>query len=386
MNYLFILGSNPILSLAEISSLFPQASISSLAQNIALIKLNQEIAKPQELLDKMGGTVKIARLVSQINSNDLVSSLTDCILTHFSDYRDIGLSHFNFSQPMGKYFVNTKKNLKQYNINKRFIFENNENQLKAATIKRNKLLSKGAEIIIIKSDEHFYFGQSVACQDIDQYTKRDYGKPKPDAFSGMLPPKVAQIMINLAQLTPEAVIYDPFCGSGTILQEALLQKFTILGSDISEKAVIHTRENLKWLIKNFYLSFPDYKKYLTDKIFVADAASFVPNQQIDAIITEPFLGPALKNTPSENFANQQIRNLMPLYRNFFQNALKFLKEKGKIVFILPVYVSPDKKITFPINTLLDQNLQKHYTILSKDLIYQQPSQKVNRQILVLSKN
>lgn len=386
MNYLFILGSNPTLSLAEISSLFPQASISSLAQNIALIKLNQEIPKPQELLDKMGGTVKIAKLVSQINSNDLVSSLTDCILTHFSDYRDIGLSHFNFSQPMGKYFVNTKKNLKQYNISKRFIFENNENQLKAATIKRNKLLSKGAEIIIIKTDDRFYFGQSVACQDIDQYTKRDYGKPKPDAFSGMLPPKVAQIMINLAQLTPEAIIYDPFCGSGTILQEAILQKFTILGSDISEKAVIHTRENLKWLIKNFYLSFPDYKKYLTDNIFVADAASFVPNQQVDAIITEPFLGPALRNTPSEDFANQQIRNLMPLYRDFFHNALKFLKEKGKIVFILPVYVSPDKKITFPINTLLDQNLQKHYTILSKDLIYQQPSQKVNRQILVLSKN
>jgi hypothetical protein len=35
-------------------------------------------------------------------------------------------------------------------------------------------------------------------QDIDAYAERDFERPMRDAFVGMLPPKLAQIMLNLA--------------------------------------------------------------------------------------------------------------------------------------------------------------------------------------------
>ena len=90
-------------------------------------------------------------------------------------------------------------------------------------------------------------------QPFKDLSRLDFGRPARDDFSGMLPPKLAQIMINLAQVqNPEALIIDPFCGSGTILSEALLMGYKdLLGSDISPKAIADTYKNISW-IKDLY--------------------------------------------------------------------------------------------------------------------------------------
>jgi tRNA G10 N-methylase Trm11 len=38
-------------------------------------------------------------------------------------------------------------------------------------------------------------------------------------------------------------VYDPFCGSGVVLQEALIEDYEVWGSDISEKMVRASVEN-----------------------------------------------------------------------------------------------------------------------------------------------
>lgn len=46
---------------------------------------------------------------------------------------------------------------------------------------------------------------------------------------GMMPPKIAQIMINLATKGERSIaIWDPFCGLGTTLIEAFHSGFTDL--------------------------------------------------------------------------------------------------------------------------------------------------------------
>jgi len=74
----------------------------------------------------------------------------------------------------------------------------------------------------------------------------------------MLPPKLAQMMINIS--TSEFVqlknstptIYDPFCGLGTILIESILmQNNVVYGSDISAENIEKTKENLNYARKNF---------------------------------------------------------------------------------------------------------------------------------------
>jgi hypothetical protein len=39
----------------------------------------------------------------------------------------------------------------------------------------------------------------MALQDFESYSKRDYGRPARDPRTGSLPPKLAQILINLAE-------------------------------------------------------------------------------------------------------------------------------------------------------------------------------------------
>ncbi len=59
-------------------------------------------------------------------------------------------------------------------------------------------------------------------------------------------------------------ILDPFCGSGTILQEAMLLGFkNIYGSDKDKRAIANSKENINWLKKEYKLS--NSIKYKTNK-------------------------------------------------------------------------------------------------------------------------
>lgn len=389
-SYLFILGSHPDLSKAEISARLPQATISSLAENIILLKLPKAIEQPQRLLDQLGGTIKIGELVDRFRYTPS-EILLEVLSSRFLDIRDIGISFYHFPTTQHHIIISTKKELKKSGIAKRFIFERTAPELNAATLDKNNLTTKGLELLMVnchsktKNNNEIYLAHTLAYQNINDYTQRDYGKPRPDARSGMLPPKLSQILISLAQITEGSTIYDPFCGSGIILQEAMLQNYHIYGSDISVKAVNNTQANLKWLVKTFQLQFPNYRQYIESKIFNADATTYRLHEAVDAIITEPYLGPAHRNMPDTDFIATIIRQLLVLYKQFLQNSLQHLKKDGKIVMILPVFNHPTGEIFIKLSDLLDQNLQKHYTILSKDLIYRQPHQKVFRQILVLKK-
>ena len=42
-----------------------------------------------------------------------------------------------------------------------------------------------------------YLAYTLACQDIDSYTRRDTGKSR-DMAVGMMPPKLVQMMLNIA--------------------------------------------------------------------------------------------------------------------------------------------------------------------------------------------
>ncbi|HPN67155.1 MAG TPA: DNA methyltransferase [bacterium] len=389
--YLFFLGNNPSISLAEIQAKFDNPSLSILSEKTVLLNLAQPLAKPQTILDTMGGTIRIAKFINTFSFSDIQDLLVQFLSTNFLDIRDIGISYYNFSRHISKQLIQTKKTLRQdCHINKRFIFENNQSELKAATLKKNKLIGKGIELTLIKCDDSITIGQTVAIQDIDQYSLRDYGKPKPDTFSGMLPPKLAQMMLSLAHLQPGQTVYDPFCGSGVVLQEALLQNMQIIGSDISEKAVIHTRENLKWLIKKFHLLIPDYHHLMEKNIFPADATYYQLADQVDAIVTEPYLGPAHSTLPTDQFASQIIQNITPIYSQFIINSLRYLKPNGYLVFIIPlIKTNTNQRHSINLESLLDSTIKEAYNLIqfdNRDLIYEQPEQKVLRRLVVLQKN
>ncbi len=74
-----------------------------------------------------------------------------------------------------------------------------EAELNSAQVIHNNLTSPtGWELVFIRDGSKTIVAQTVKVQDIAAYTLRDRSRPKRDARIGMLPPKLAQIIINLA--------------------------------------------------------------------------------------------------------------------------------------------------------------------------------------------
>jgi tRNA G10 N-methylase Trm11 len=127
----------------------------------------------------------------------------------------------------------------------RLVNQKNEN-INAASYKKEKLAKTGQEYNIIDMSGECYLGRTLACQDIDAYAKRDTAKSR-DMIIGMMPPKLVQMMINIATSHSQspAVIYDPFCGLGTTLIEAANMGITrVYGSDLSHEMARSTESSL----------------------------------------------------------------------------------------------------------------------------------------------
>ena len=92
------------------------------------------------------------------------------------------------------------------------------NILSAAQVIHNHLQDKGIEFLVAFAGDAAIVARTTQIQNIDFYSKRDFGRPLRDPKVGMLPPKLAQIMINLAKPDSGGVIVDPYCGTGVILQ------------------------------------------------------------------------------------------------------------------------------------------------------------------------
>lgn len=366
--YFFILGHCPDLSIAEITSQV-KGKIIDLSKNFLILE-TQEKLEIEKLQKKLGGTIKIGRLITSTKMDSLVNEFfyTDWLLKKLNRNKKIyfGFSFYGFDQqfkfkklkPIIKnWALKIKKNLKEVGASSRWV-ESKETILSSVVVKKNKLLTNGIEFILLKNSQNennqnqtIYIGQTLTCQEFEEYEKRDYGRPARNIEEGMIPPKLAKIMINLANISKEKNILDPFCGSGTIIQEAILMNYqNIIGTDLSNDAIKNSQKNINWLVSNSNFlvskSLPEQdptraeqSKNLNVKIFQADvkeASKKLLAKSIDAIITEPYLGPIrLKNL--ELGISNLISELSNLYLKAFEEFKKILKKDGRVVIIFPIF-------------------------------------------------
>ncbi|EKD42948.1 MAG: hypothetical protein ACD_72C00526G0001 [uncultured bacterium] len=365
---LFILGRETQLSLAEILSLFElkkiKFNIVKQTENKLLIDIDTPIDY-NYFINRLGGTVKIGELFCRLDNP--VQNLTDA-LNKLIPSGKIEFSVNNFKS-VG---IETKKRLKQIGRSARYIEVNN-----TATIIYNNLIKGGADIEVM--DKEAYLTKAI--QPIDQFTLRDFGRPGRDDHSGMLPPKLAMMMINLAAVPEEATICDPFCGSGTIVTEAMLMGYkNIIGSDVSEIAMSDTAKNIAWLKMNFKVD-----NTLHVETFQADALSIskkVELESVDAIIAEPFLGKPLHGTESLPTLELQASELKFLYVKAFAELYKILKTNGVVIFIIPRFKTKAGWVTINCESEILKLGFTNTSILpdQKHLLYWRDTQHVGREI------
>lgn len=392
MKYFFVLGTNAALSVAEITATTPLTGLRLLSADFLIADSQQEL-NCQALIRRLGGTIKIGQIVSEIDfgaNNDLLSTVKRIAQLKQSRHA-AGKFNFGFSD-YGQHSFDKKDlgaKLKQYfnaeKISSRFVISR-EKSLSSVVVAQNKLLTRGIEIILARQDGAIAIGETLAVQPFKDLSLRDYGRPARDDLSGMLPPKLAQIMLNLAKVNEDAVIIDPFCGSGTVLSEALVAGYRhLFGSDSSSKAIDDTRKNISWL-KDLYKIDSYSLKLFVKK--VEGLSKFIKASSVDAVVTEPYLGPQRGRLDF----NGVIRNLEELYSSALHEFYKVLKPGARVVMIWPLYYG-ERPMTpryegFRIVDVLPADL-KNSKFLKKNsrptIIYGRPGQKVYREIVVLEK-
>lgn len=196
----------------------------------------------------------------------------------------------------------------------------------------------GLELTIVAlPGEETWIGRTIAAQDVDSYTKRDIGKPVRDTTVGLLPPKLAQVMLNLGlwllqstkpspQISSSSklnakssklTVLDPFCGTGVIPLECLARTWNVLASDVSLKAVNGCTKNIEWFRKEWKIP----KKDADSTVWKQDATQpFALKKLPDLIVTETTLGPSLTRAPSLGPAERLRKQMEKLEESFLTNA------------------------------------------------------------------
>lgn len=346
MKYAFVLGREPALSTAELIARLRASSVGFEPKNSVFSReiLIADVAEPltADFFHALGGSIKMAEVLGA--SERLESDLFNVLNSLGGASVDFGLSLYSLETPPNRTYHSLERGLKPMALElKKKLKENgravravipDETALSSVQVEKNKLTSKGAELLILVGGGTVFIAKTIAVQAFEEFSARDFGRPGRDAKSGMLPPKLARMMINLSGAPKDQPLLDPFCGSGTILSEAALLGYADLtGSDISERAVQDTRTNFDWTMKRAgagirFSVFQSDVKFLPEKLKPASVA---------AVVTEPFLGPPLTGKESDQKIHFVFLELMGLYRRAFAAFAKILKPGGAVVFIFPFF-------------------------------------------------
>lgn len=369
--YLAILGRQPELGLVELESLYGKA-VEPFGAQTALL------SQPLQV-DRLGGTIKVGEVLWEGDKQPLDALPLE---TQTLPRRDSKTS-FGISVYGGRYAtkdvlragLTLKKALKDGG-SVRFVAPTKGTMLDAAQVSHNKLIEDGFELIIVIHNDHMVIARTTGIQNIAWYSKRDYDRPARSAKVGMLPPKLAQILINT---TKAPSVYDPFCGTGVVLQEALLLGRAAGGSDLAPDMVTATRTNLAWLSAEASTAAP----LVVDQ---ADARTVKLPAGTRAIVSEGYLGPNLSSKPSTADISRMRKQLEALYSSALANFFDQLPSGGEVAITTPTWHQGRERLD-----LVDQIKKIGYDckdfalVDSTKLIYRRPDQQVGRQLLLLRK-
>jgi len=391
--YVALLGRQPEISLAELEAVFGKQSVARISETFATVKTDNFN------IDSLGGTIKCGKIVKQLAFDPKKKPL-DIASRYIINYYakkwqshqgkiTLGLSVYglkNNAREVQKIGIILKSTLKKSGTSLRLI-PNQQPALSTATSHNNKLGSaeNKIELLIIKTRQNIIIAESCGVQNITAYTFRDRNRPKRDAFVGMLPPKLAQIMINLSEAKSQDCLWDPFCGTGTVLQEAYLMNINTYGSDLNPKMVDYTTKNVQWLAQKYSSTIdnqaPDWQTFQADATTIKLDDS--KRSSITHIVCETYLGQPFSAPPAPEKLKEVVGNCNHIISSFLENALPQINNTVRLCIAVPAW--QDTSGNFTHLPLLRRLEKLGYEQLNRQqLLYHRPDQVVAREILVLT--
>lgn len=391
---IFILGRQPAIGRAELESLFGASHLQPIGEHAVGCDI-----RPEDIdFDRIGGSMRLAKpldIIEKTRWPDIARTVAKQ-LPHSLDSLPVegklklGLSAFGVPlQPSDllRTGLEFKKACKKVGRSVRIV-PNVELELNSAQVIHNHLTGElGMELLFIRFDDKTYVAQTIAVQDIDAYAKRDQGRPKRDAFVGMLPPKLAQTIVNIGvgMLKPanETVVLDPFCGTGVILQEALLMGYGAYGTDLEPRMIDYSRQNLDWLATH---GVDDASSVVLE---AGDATEFTWKHSFSAVAGETYLGRPLSGWPTPDKLQEIIGTCNIILQKFLRNLADQTPAGTRLCLAMPAWVAPNGRIYHL--SLLDQLEVMGYNRVSfswaqpQEMVYHRPEQLVGRELVVITR-
>lgn len=405
MQYICFLGRQPAIGIAELESRFGPTAITITSGDTILLELNDSVAAPN--FDHFGGIQKVATLTKTLSSNNwsqiqpsLESAITRLLPPNHQGKLTLGISAYNLAvrpQKVNATALALKKIIRSKGFSVRVVPNNQDTVLSTPQVLHNKLAETGIEIVLVKQHQNTLIGRTIWVQDIDSYRRRDQERPKRDARVGMLPPKLAQIIINLARgnqhnthknkapgndsLATTPTILDPFCGTGVLLQEAALMGSTVIGTDLEPRMIEYTTANMSWLAENLGVT-------VNGSYIVGDATSYHWKEPFDHIACESYLGRALNTQPDPETLQKIIHSCNIIHKKFFQNVAAQTKAGFRLCIGVPAWRTKNGFRHLPVLDHLEElgyNRVSFVHASTSDLVYHRPDQQVARELVVLER-
>ncbi|MDD5699942.1 MAG: hypothetical protein PHH00_01980 [Candidatus Nanoarchaeia archaeon] len=328
MKYLFILGRNIELSIAEIKSFLKRYDIPfkeiGLTGNGLLIETDKKLTNT---IDKLGGVISIGEVLASGSLKNIANELNKINL--------YGVSGNKLNYILHDFEGKETDEISSY-LKKRFRGEGLKATEKKPTgnirLQEGNIVKKTTSKLI--DEEYFAFGDNFGRitekSDYEKIEERDMKKPvRRNELS--ISPRLAKILINLSEVREGETLLDPFCGIGVILEEALLQNIRVKGIDRDKNAIANAKTNMKW----FGFDENSYR-------LINDDSSKIKIHGVDGIATEPELGELQKSIPDIDKARQIIHNFEELIIRVFNNLKQSVT--GKIAFTAPLILTGKNRI------------------------------------------
>lgn len=417
MQSVLILGRQPELGRAELESLYGPAAVKPLGKYAMLVDVDPCLLA----FDRLGGSTKFCKMLTTLdttNWKEIEKFLVNVSPGHAERMPEgkmtLGLSDMGLQvsiKQLEATGLTLKKAIRKSGRSVRLV-PNKTSELNSAQIIHNNLTGpRGWELVFIKDGEQTHIVQTVKVQDIDSYTERDRGRPRRDAKVGMLPPKLAQILINLAvgvlpeesrqsicEIPPDEpipsvhydkLLLDPFCGTGVVLQEAALMGYKVAGTDLDDRMVSYTKQNLLWLAERHNTQLVDSAGQEQFSVEAGDATNHQWSPVPDLIAAETYLGRPFTERPSAEVLAQTVADCNLIIKKFLKNIHAQIPAGTRLCLAVPAWqTSPD---SFKHLSLVDQIEDLGYNRMSFEhagvdrLIYYRSDQIVAREIIILTK-
>lgn len=374
-SHIALLGRQPELGLVELESILGADGVESFSPQAAVLETNPN-------LDVLGGVQKIGRMIYQGPTAELIEILDIKLLPVYEKKTPIAVSYYGM-RATTRFVLSSglelKNRLRHEGRSIRLITPTKGTDVTVAQLKHNRVLEDGFELMVVINKQEMIVALTEQIQNIDWYSRRDYERPARSAKVGMLPPKLAQILVNT---TKAAVVVDPFCGTGVIPQEALLSGRQAVGSDLSPEMIAASVQNLTWLEEqrpdvagNWQIESP------TD-------AREIKLPGGCAVVSEGYLGPNMIHEPTGPQLASIKAEMRELYLSSLSGWARQLAPGAEVSLCVPAWRQGK---TWSYLDIVDSLPGLGYTMkvfkhAHEPLLYARDDQIVGRQLLLLRKN